>query len=167
MKCVTLAEFSEVLKNIKGATFVTLATETDARLKKTGNPFGKVLKRNTVNGVFNFNYENSVNRQLAREGQAADFEAQGRTWGQHETLGVISKGEQEYVQIKVEKAGRHPRFVVEATGKLVSKDEIKPWLPAKSPFVQGGQDKEVIIRDYKLDSVRAARIKGQTYIVGK
>lgn len=71
-----------MLYNVRGAKAVTIVTRTQPKLsggKKC--PYAGVEKVSTVNGMINFNYENSVNNQREREGNDEVFESASRQWG--------------------------------------------------------------------------------------
>jgi len=57
MKQVTVSEFIGVVSLLPGAQPATLTTYTDARLRKTGNPFGAVRKLSRVNVMVGSDYE--------------------------------------------------------------------------------------------------------------
>ena len=108
MKLLTTVALATKLSEIRGATFATLICETDARLKKTGNPFGQVQKVSRVNVCLGFQYEAAVNRQRTREGAEADFESAPRQWGSRipGTFLVEHKG-RTYLETKVERSLEH------------------------------------------------------------
>lgn len=71
-----------MLYNVRGAKAVTIVARTKPKLsggKKC--PYAGVEKISTVNGMINFNYENSVNNQREREGNEEVFESAPRQWG--------------------------------------------------------------------------------------
>lgn len=168
MTKVTKQQLIDSLKGLKGSRLVTIVTQTQPTLVAnhplTGeaNPYkGKVFKVATTNGVINWSYERSVNRQRAREGSEPDFEAYPRKWGERlaGTPLVEHKGKT-YVELKVEKSVDYDYFDLD--GKPVDADLIKPYLrpPGKS---RQEVAKEVICRDYAVDSILELRVDGQQY----
>ena len=78
-----VAKLETVLRNHKGNGFAHIITRTVPAMRKTGNPFhGNVFKVADVNIQAGFEYINSVNNQLSREGKTPDAEAKPRKWGQ-------------------------------------------------------------------------------------
>lgn len=151
-----------------GATFVSFIAETEADLKKTGNPFGTVIKRSAVNGCVGFDYEKSVNRQQGREGGAEDFVAEPRNWGtrisrffvEHTPKGADRK--RTYLTVKVEKVLEKPEYLRADTMEPLAKELIAPFLPkSRSNADHQGVTKEIIYRDYALDSIRHLRYNGE------
>lgn len=68
--------------------WATMDTETEVKMKKTGNPFSSspVIKRQTRNGLFNVNFVNSVRRKLAEINGTPYSETEyesGETWYVH------------------------------------------------------------------------------------
>lgn len=163
MKLIQQDELRHLLAGIRGATFATLVTKTNARLRKTGNPFGDVSKISRVNVTLGFQYEAAVNRQRVREGAEADFEAMPRQWGERipGTVLVTHKGKC-YLETKVERTFDTKYFTAE--GKELSADDVRPFLPPKGESRQECE-KEIIVRDYALDSIWSLVMKGETYMV--
>ena len=162
MKTIGKGQLAAVISAYKSAQPVTILADTDARCRKTGNPFKIVRKVNRINGFLNFDYDKSVNRQLVREDKAADFEAQQRKWGVHLTPALVEHNGNLSLCLKVEKAGKARYY---ADGKLVSKDTVRQWLPPYRAASTQGTDKEIVYRNYRLDNIRAIRIGGNTYRV--
>jgi hypothetical protein len=159
---VTKSEMLDILINTKGAKPVTIMTKTEPKLLKkhreTGEPcpYTKVEKRARVNGMINFDYEKSVNRQLEREDKESNFESMERKWGKHVTRSVIEHKGNHYLQIKVEK-------VVDS---LHTEDDKKVeidagYLPKKSS--RQGTDKQVIVADYSLNNISSMKMGGIQY----
>jgi len=163
MKALTTNQLVELLATVKGATFATIITETDARLVKTGNPFGDVRKVSRVNVTLGFQYEKAVNRQRAREGGETDFEAAPRQWGERKpgTMLVEHKGNL-YLETKVERSLDCQYFT--ADGKELTAEEVKPFLPKKGASRQE-VEKEILVRDYALESIRSIAFGGEQYVM--
>jgi len=163
MKTITQERLIETLKAIKGATFATIVTETDPRLRKTGNNLGPVRKASRVNVTLGFQYDKAVNRQRTREDGTADFEAAPRAWGQHITPMLIEHKGKLYLETKVERS--FEATYLDTQGKVIAKDKVKPFLPNRSSNSRQKTDKEIIVRDYALNSIRSISLKGETYVV--
>jgi len=162
MKAITQASLIDTLNDIKGATFATIITETDARLKKTGNPFGPVRKVSRVNVCLGFQYEAAVNRQRTREESEADFEARPRQWGERVSAMLIGHKGRTYLETKVQKS--LGVTYIDANGRELSADEVRPFLPARSKSRQEVAS-EIIVRDYALDSIRSLTFGGEEYVM--
>ena len=160
---ITQPALVAMLSGIRGATFATLITETDSRLKKTGNPFGQVQKVSRVNVTLGFQYEAAVNRQRVREDAEADFQAMPRQWGNRipGTFLVEHKGKL-YLETKVERS--LGCAYVDAKGRELTREEVEPFLPSRGASRQE-VEKEILVRDYALDSIRSIACNGETYMV--
>lgn len=153
-----------MLMGIRGASFATVTTRTDARLKKTGNPFGHVEKVSRVNVTLGFQYAGSVNRQRVRENETPDFVAMPRAWGErspHSPLLIEHKGKL-YLETKVERSLSHEYRT--ADGRTLSDEQVQPFLPTRSASRQE-VEKEILVRDYAIDSIIGIAFQGQEYVV--
>lgn len=171
VSAITEAQLVDMLRQNKGATIVTIVTRTEPGMRKTGNPFvGKVVKISRVNGMLGFNYSNSVNRQLEREGEVADFVAQPRKWGiRIEGTPLVEHEGNFYVEMKVEKSLGH-RFEWTDNGTILDDkaiEDMKAFMPIKSSSSSQGTDKEIILRDYKVASIIAITYRGHCYLVAR
>jgi len=159
-------ELGLILRSQKGAKIVSVITETDPG--KSNKHKGICRKRSHVNGVINWHYAKAINRQREREGKGADFEVQPRKWGERiaGTPLVHHKGKY-YLELKVENVYQTDYFMVRPGGELVptTRDEIADHIrPSRSASNQQ-LTKEVILRDYKLDSIVELRMSGKVYKV--
>lgn len=165
---ITTAQAVEIIRNLKGATFIAFQAFTEAQKSKAKGA-QKVFKASNVHATAEWNYQNSVNNQLQREenGKAGKFEAKPRAWGEHETLSLVWHKGEPYLHVKVNKALTSPRYFV--NGQPVDKAEVSHLLrpPSPKPETQEsvGLKKEVVCRDYKLSSIRELRLKGKRYIL--
>lgn len=83
----TMATFTttlaSALANTNGASFVTITTLTEPKMRKTNNPlFGRVLKFAVRNCQFGYDYEKAVNNRLEKEGKERSFSANKLPWGE-------------------------------------------------------------------------------------
>ena len=124
-----LGELKAALASRKGTQFVTIVAVTDPRMRKRDNPYiGRVQKRSTVNGAIGWIYQNSVNRERAREDLEPDFEAFPRKWG--ERIKGTAFGEHNgntYLELKVEREIATEYLL---DGAPVERSVIEEWLPA-------------------------------------
>lgn len=156
MKTLTRPELVELLKNVKGSTFCSIETETVPKTKK-GCPLN--LKRlSKVSGCIGFNYTNSVNTQRAKEGLSEDFKAVARVWGNRiQNTPLVEHKGNNYLEVKVQSATSD--FF--ANSARISLDKIKQWL--YNSETRQGLDKEVIVRDYKIENITRIKINKEEY----
>ena len=161
----------QVLETVNGASFAGMDTLTNVTLKGgKSNPMqGRVTKAVKGSSVMVFTnkksngYENMVKRHLEAEGKDPDsFELGPRAWGTRlpELPLVEHKGEV-YLEVIFLKAGEVTYLL---DGIPTPKDMIQ-GLEEKEEGHQGGlsESKKVIIRTYKLPSIKRLRMNGQEY----
>ena len=167
MKTISKVELVEMFEAVKGNTFVGLDYTAPVEMKKTGNPYidADVTKTTSLTGQFGFDYEAGVNRQLVREGKEATFEAQGRTWGENLGKGIILNPKNGEVSIQLAMSNAPSEVVYRINGVMVDKAILAPCLPAKGGSKAQGTEKEVVVRTYKVDRIKAIRMNGQEMIV--
>ncbi|KKL53560.1 hypothetical protein LCGC14_2274200 [marine sediment metagenome] len=161
-------ELAHYLSNKKGARIVTIVTETDPGKSKKYK--GIVKKQSYVNGIINFNYENSVNRQREREGNIPDFQVKPRKWGERvKNTPLITHKGNIYLEMKVQKVLRTEYFIQNKYGILVltTHEKIKQYLRKKNNQSQQELTKQVILRDYKLGSIIGLVMDSITYKIGE
>jgi hypothetical protein len=161
------------LADLKGARMVKLAVEVEPTMRKTGNPYvGRVVKQSFVMGVIGFRYENSVNNRRMVEAnpetqKAADavevFIAEPRKWGVHiEGTPLVEHKGQRYLEVKIERTlGTEYRL----DGQPVDPETlvaIKAFMPEREEGARQELEKPVVLRDYKLSSIRQVVMDGLT-----
>lgn len=179
MKFVELQDLIKTLYPEKSPVFVELYVETEPTMRKGANPFlGRVKTRQKHNCQVNFNYENAVNNVLKKEGKDPEFEAGSLKWGTliYGTPFLVhtKKGSSDpsvYLRTRVLKSGIKEYYL---DGKFVDhiplRDQIISFIPAKegSWAHQGvNAENEVIVRTFKMESIKAITHRGETYVVEK
>ena len=165
MKSIAKDELIKLIDGISGTTFVGIDMVSEARMRKTNNPYVGAVKRTALSGQINYDYENAVNKQLQREGKGdivPVFEAQPRKWGVRQGNWIEHKGEH-YLSLKV--LG-NPSSVFEFEGKQINEELLKDYMvESHKPHTQAELDKEIVVRDIKLSNIRGIRILGEEYEV--
>lgn len=163
-------ELADLLRNARGATIVTVEARTEPRLlarhpvSGQPNPLkGNLIKVSRVNGIINWGYEGSVNRQRAREEMTPDFEALPRKWGfRLPGTPLVEHDGRLYLELKVERSLDHRYETFD--GLELDSADVEAYLPQRSASRQG-VSRQVILRDYALDNIISIRMGGMTYIV--
>lgn len=162
MKKITRTELATIIKASKGATFISVDIETDPRMTKSNNPYVGAVKQVTLNGIINFDYANSVNSQLQREGKETDFVSKARVWGTWDGNLITHKGEY-YLNMKVENSSESAYIF---NGVVLDSKVVEPFLPKSSkPHTQAELDKEIVVRDIKFESIKKIRAFGEEYVI--
>ena len=162
MKIITKQELIDKVNEIKSSTFVSLDVATSPNMSKTGNPYMGTTKITTLSGILNFDYGTSVNNELQREGKDADFVPQKRAWGEKNKNWIEHKG-QHYLPIKVN-GSSEPSY--KFNGVELSKAELSPFLyESVKPHTQENVEKEIVVRDLKIESIKVIRMMGEEFVV--
>jgi len=151
--------------NYVGHSLIGLTILTDARLKKTGNPYGKVLKKTRLLANIGFHYSNSLENQAKRENKNIDFQVQPRRWGiRLPKSALVEYNGNYYLECKVEKTFEVNYFL--ENGAPIEKSAIEEFLPKKrESSTQEELTKKVILRDVKLENILSMRIQGENVLV--
>jgi len=170
---LTENELVAKLSAIRGAKAVGLIVETDARLKKTGNPYGPCTKVAAVNVQVNFHYDAGVLRRLAAEGKSEEDFRKGTSWH----VAVLTEDgkltpfcqhpESGELYLRVQLLGKGDTRYFTAEGIEVSEGELEPWLPKKSTYENQGLDAPLVFLTYKLSSVVELAVDGERYIIAR
>ena len=165
---ISISELVELLKNFSGYSFAGLQTYTDARAKKTGNPFPEktIIKESQLLVNVGFHYSNSLVNQAKRENVSTDFNVQSRVWGERiiGTPLVEHKGNF-YLEAKCEKV--YFSRLVDIHGNEILREDALPFLPVrKESSTQDRLEKKIILRDFRLDSIKKFAFDGKIYLVG-
>lgn len=165
---LSLIGLQNILLNFKGYSFAGLQTLTDARAKKTDNPFKDkiVLKESQLLVNVGFHYSNSLVSQAKRENVSTDFDVQPRKWGiRLPNSPLVEHKGNFYLEAKVEKVFQ-TRFT-DVDGIELSKEDVLPFLPKKrESATQDRLEKKVYLRDFKLASIQKFAFDGKIYLVG-
>jgi hypothetical protein len=163
--------------NSRGATPAELHTLTVPKMNKTGNPyFGNAQKCSAVNVMFGANYENGVNRRLKKQGTTpADFIASTSWYGRHNGLSTIvehkTKGDL-YARAVLNTQNKPTVSYQTLGGDEIPTDDISPYVnkrraSARQEDAGLEKEKQVFPTVWKIDSIKAITVLGETYVVNK
>ena len=156
--------------NISKGTFgIAIIAITEPKMNKRGNPFyGRLHKATYMSNVaLGYDYEKSVNARLGREGFATDFVAEkpkGKNWDNYPFILQSDKDSNvKYLRCTI-RPNTFSKSVYILDGEVVSDDnvlsQIKSWITTSSYSIKQAEcgledEKQVVVRDYKLDSIIA------------
>jgi hypothetical protein len=169
---ISEADLVALLSSLRGSKFLTITSRTDARLKKTGNPYGTVYKVSKVNICVNFQYEAGVRRRLEKEGKNPDDFVRGESWHtavksedgfltplcSHKQTGAV------YLRCQRLATIGEPVYFTQ-DGVEVTREEIAEWLPKQSEYANQGLEAPLIFLTYALSSIVEVVAEGETYTV--
>lgn len=173
MKSLDYNKLIKMLEAKKGTAIVGIQALTDAKAKKTGNPFGVIYKQIRAVGFVGANYEQSVNREALRQGGKAEFDAESLPWGKWLVPNKVIEHKGEfYLRTQTTPGIRRncPAKVIcfrNEKGNFLNKNEVKPFLPvareSNKQQEETGIDKTVWVRTYKFSSIQKIRVNGETF----
>lgn len=159
---LTVNELRDNLMAFKGAAIVTIHTDTEPAMNKTGNPYVGARKKSSVNGMINWIYECAVNRQRIREGLTPDFQAYPRKWGQRiQGTPLVEHNGKYYLEMKVQ----HADSIYYVGQMEIPSADITPYLRPLSKTRQG-VTREIILRDYALENIKGITYGGELITIG-
>lgn len=172
---LTYSVATKLLENVDGASFAGMDSITDVKLTggKSNPQLGRITKVHTGANIMLFTnkatnaYRAMVQRRLVKESKnPEDFKLQPRVWGTRvpNSPFVEHKGAH-YMEVIFIKAGES---TYELDGKPIDKADIIGLPKSRDegrdkPSGQGGLEDKVVIRTYKLSSIKAIRIDGTEY----
>ena len=160
----------EMIETVKGTSAVSIYAETLCDMNKTGNPFYGATKKNWIAGLIGFDYGNSVNNQLGREGQETDFIPQPHKWAVLPENGCRCLRQNKdrtktYLWIKVQ-SSETPTYHFK--GKEIAKWDLVLYLREVSrPHTQANVEKEIVARTFDLANILAIKMKGEEYVIAE
>ena len=157
---MNLHEFKNLMDSKKGASFITITALTTPDWIAGKNPYKEsVKKRSVVNGVINWIYTTSVNRQRLRENKDPDFAALPRRWGRriYKTPFVEHKGKY-YLELKVERLLSVE--YVDTDNNLVP--DAAQYIKVPGPTRQE-VNKEIVLRDYYVGNILSFTFNQETH----
>lgn len=157
----------------KSATFGSIVAVVEQKMKKTGNPFRDFLieKVGKYMVTFNTNYQNVVNNQLKREGQEADFEAQGNWFHKgfdayNGSIVVKNDGNNKgkfYLSCIVNGYEKFGYLINGVPANAEQTKIIEQYKVASSSPTNQGTEKPIIFRTFMLENIREINANGQTF----
>lgn len=160
---VNISQLAQILRGVSHAMPIAFAALVNVKARKTGNPFGDIAKFSRVQAFTGFDYESSVNRQLSREGKdQLTFEAKERSWGERISPALVENNGKLYLVAKIERTAK-PIFLTRRNGFLsvTPKEMVAPFLPPSRPATNQGTEKEIVYRNYSLESLISLSIAGR------
>lgn len=175
MQLITVDTLREMLFEQVGATFVSVITRSEPRMRKRDNPyFGLIEKLQKLGGIANFIYGNSVNNQREREGHTEPFTPQPRRWGERvfddgrltPLVRHVKDGEERYyLELKLERV--LAKKYVDIHGAEVPEEVLMPWLYTSKQAATQETEKAVVLLDINLKNIRAIVMNGEEYVINR
>lgn len=174
MKTLTMNQLSQMIKDVKGATFCAFEYSAPVEMKKTGNPHKDSIltKTQTVSGNIGQRYDNAIQKAVENEGKEAlvengtmDVSVKQHKWGEHDGKNIIFNPKTGVESLQLTLTGNQGSGDIHyfLDGIEIDKSDVAEWLPSKKPYKKDGLDTEIIVRDFRLDRISKVRLLGEEY----
>jgi len=183
IKRVTQDDLVELLleQETRGANFVEVFSKTVPTMNKTGNLFyGKIEKIAETNCQINWFYDNAVQNRRTKEKIFEEFTPKDRSWGTHIFNPRIGRSSKTIIE-HTNKKGIYNRYVqmrtlsvqdvhyewIENGQRLTDTDveKLKPFLRKRSKTRTQEVENEVIVSDYKVQSITMLSMNNTLYVI--
>jgi len=163
---ISTEDFISKVENAPKNSIVDIEYVTVLKMNKTGlnsegekiqNPYHNIVeKSNIITGKINFNYKDEKQKFNSDHGieDPEETVVKKRTWGEKTKEGssVVKKNGQFYLEMIVQDTAK-PTFCNSKTGKEISKEELKPFMPNRNYSSEG--EKRISIRTFKFSSIKS------------
>jgi hypothetical protein len=159
----------DVIFNQKSATFLSVVSNTECRMNKTGNPYyGLVRKVQKFTGMVGDQYEKGVQKKADKEGLDVEFKAQPLRWGEHWRghESIIYHNGKFYLQVRVLQSNNVEYQWNDGT-PLTEKEElaIREFFPQKKEGTRQPAEEKVIYRTVSVENITEVRMMGIRFVV--
>jgi hypothetical protein len=146
--------------------FVSLISETEPSMRKTGNPFLGVKKLSNRTGLINANFVSSVRRKMVAAGMDPDEYVPGSTWqemvrdsnGKATPVSTDKKtGQKFYLRFFPHKT----KSIFVLDGKQIDKKDLKPFLTVSKTADFKPIFNTIEIRNIKEMKVRKVNLRAK------
>jgi len=160
------SQLIEFLRNLGSqCQFVTISTDTEPKMRKTGNPYLGVRKIAKRNGLLNVNYTDSVSRKIAAKVNLPEEQVNyvpKPTWYMHENddkgrpiaLCRHQKDDSKYYLQYFPIRNLGTEYVM-PNGDIVPEENLKPFLQES-----GGSDIKPMVITIGMDSIVEMKARG-------
>ena len=147
----------ETLAQISTETMLTIAIRTPVKLLKKDKEGNKnellpIFKTQSQRVVINKAYEAAVNEQRTTESKEANFESNGRSWGEQTNAIVTKEDGTQYLSYILLENISTPVYAYE-NGDAVEKEVFEKFMSQSKPSTSQGVDKVVQARTVKLENI--------------
>lgn len=166
------AQLKELLLTVKSATFITIHTRTEVRLKKAGKEeFGPVYKLQELNGCVCFEYDTGVQKRLIKEGKDPNNFIPGQSWhtpiAVNGTLTALSRHKDDegsvYLRFMLLKELAPPKYI-NIQGNEIDQQSLAEYMYSRPGSYQNqGLDEPLVFLIFKLESITDIKINGKEY----
>lgn len=177
MKQITYSELIGRLEVSRGAMPVGIRATTDAKARKTGNPYGIISKVVRAVGFVGADYEIAVKNTGIKQGisETVNFVASKLPWGEWLIpCKVITHKGAYYLRTQTTSGMRNRQGAkvlayFSESGEILSYRQVALFLPGASHSAKQenvgitNTDSQVWVRTYRFDSIQSLRFGGEAF----
>ncbi len=162
---VTNEELIKVLVSVEKVTFTQLVTETEVRMKKTGNPFNKIIKKSIGKFLIGGNYVTRIINEGKKEGIDIQFEVDENKIGKHISKCVLynEKLDKHYLMCEYFDE-TPPKVEYFYEGNPIEKVLFESYMYQKSESSKQPQERKVKVVSYNIDNIKEISLNGVKYV---
>lgn len=164
MQTITQNQFVEMLLQRKGANIIGLVTETEPKVRKTGNPFKEIKKLVHQTVVTGAKYKEAILKQ-----GVTSFDADPLPYGKFlvENKIILHEGELQ-LRTVFRNAPKPVKVQYVADGDQIAKEVAIQYLVKSKPSAKQEKagltgKKQVKVRNFKLSNIKEIRMNGEVY----
>jgi hypothetical protein len=161
MSQIKREDFVALLSSKVGAFPVGIVTQTEPKMRKTGNPFLGAVRTTRRNVFLGGNYESIVNNAKERAGESRDFEAGSLPWGTAVNRFLIENKGKLYLRYFPVVNGAKGEDKWTLNGEEIPVEKVQPFLYESAPSNGAG----VEWRTVALENVKTVQMDGEEYIL--
>jgi hypothetical protein len=180
---ITGEGLAKLLKDFDKKSFVSMHTVTSPKLNRKGRVSGQsvmeaigvatenIRKVSDMVVGLGYDYQDLVlNRLINKEGKDFEDYKPGESWHvpweESSTVHMHKTTGEKYFFVECI-ANNPPKscYVDISTGVELSKDKLEEFLPKDSPPKNQGLDNPIVVRTFKLDSIKRLKVGGTIYEV--
>jgi hypothetical protein len=156
-------EAARVLQNLDEKKEIFITTLSEAREVRRCNPYGPMLVARRRQVLLNFDYEEEVNEQRAREHKPRDFEAVGRTWGGDVAPPFMISNDKVYLMTGLIKDLGKEYYTTRLRRVLL--EDLHQFISHRKEATHQGLHKEFRRRDYLFENILSMNVGGVSYLL--
>ena len=153
---------------------VGLLTNTEARMRKAGNPFGEIRKVSRRVGWVGVKYQEAVNREAERQDGKGGFKSGKRPFGEWLIPNKVARTKGKYFLRTESTPGQRNRSrdkvlaYLDLEGNRLDNSRIEEFLikplPSRKQKRAGLEEgKQIEVREFAFNSIEKIRIGGEIY----
>ena len=163
---ITKEELIKLLVSVEKVLFTQLVTETEVRMKKTGNPFNKIIKRSVGRFLIGSDYMLRVINEGKKEGIDTQFEVDENKVGKHISKCVLYNEKLDKHYLMCEYFDEvPPKVEYFYEGNPIEKMLFESYMYQRSESQKQPQERKVKVVSYNIDNIKEISLNKVKYVL--